>query len=135
MLISGYGSNKTIVLAGDATGTGEFAGAIANPHDRAGKATTCLTKSGKGTWTLSGINTYSGPTKVAQGTLSLTNARSLGDKAGIELSEGATLDLNFKGQMKVAKLSIDGKAQATGTYNATSHPKALKGTGVLVVGP
>ena len=134
-VISGYGANKEIVLTGDTAGTGELAGAIANPHDRAGKATTSLTKSGKGTWTLSGANTYSGPTKVINGTLSLTSARSLGDKTGIEISEGATLDLNFKGQMKVGKLSIGGKAQAAGTHGATGLPKALKGTGVLVVGP
>ena len=61
MLISGYGANKTIVLKGDTAGTGEIAGNIANPHDRAGKATTIVTKSGTGTWTLSGANTYSGP--------------------------------------------------------------------------
>jgi len=134
-VLSGYGADKTIVLKGDTAGTGEIAGNLFNPHDRAGKATTSLTKSGKGTWTLSGANTYSGPTKVINGTLSLTSARSLGDKTGIEISEGATLDLNFKGQMKVGKLSIGGKAQAAGTHDATGLPKALKGTGVLVVGP
>jgi autotransporter-associated beta strand protein len=133
-VISGYGANKQIVLTGDTTGTGELAGTLANPHDRAGKATTSLTKSGEGTWTLSGANTYSGPTKVINGKLSLTSARSLGDKTEIEISEGATLDLNFKGQMKVGKLSIGGKAQAAGTHGATGLPKALKGTGVLVVG-
>jgi len=32
LLISGYGTNKIIVLAGDSAGTGEFAGGITNPH-------------------------------------------------------------------------------------------------------
>ncbi|MCF7732542.1 MAG: autotransporter-associated beta strand repeat-containing protein [Akkermansiaceae bacterium] len=109
--------------------------AVTNPHDRSSKATTSLTKAGSGTWTLSGTNRYSGETKVTEGTLSLANARSLGDKPDIAISEGATLDLNFKGQMKVRKLSIDGKAQAAGTYNATGLPKTMKGTGVLVVAP
>jgi len=134
-VISGYGADKTIVLKGDTAGKGEIAGNITNPHDRAGKATTSVTKSGTGTWTLSGTNSYLGPTKVTQGTLSLANARCLGDKSAIDISEGATLELNFKGQMKLSKLSIEGKAQAAGTYNATTIPKSLKGTGVLVVAP
>ena len=45
-VISGYGASKTIVLKGDTAGTGEIAGNIANPYDRAGKATTAVTKSG-----------------------------------------------------------------------------------------
>ncbi|MEI6653855.1 MAG: autotransporter-associated beta strand repeat-containing protein [Verrucomicrobiota bacterium] len=133
-VISGYGANKTIALTGDTTGTGELAGTITNPHDRAGMATTSLTKSGKGTWTLSGANTYSGPTVVAQGALFLTTSRALGPDTEVSIAAGATLGLNFKGQMKVSKLSIDGKHQAAGTYSASVVPGALKGTGSLVVG-
>ena len=134
-VISGYGANKTIVLTGDTAGTGELAGALANPHDRAGKATSALTKSGTGTWTLSGTNTYSGATLVTGGTLTLTNLHGLGPDTEVNIAAGATLDLNFKGQMKVRKLSIDGKPQAAGAYNATRSPGALKGTGVLNVQP
>ncbi|MEI6674595.1 MAG: autotransporter-associated beta strand repeat-containing protein [Verrucomicrobiota bacterium] len=133
-VISGYGANKTIALTGDAAGTGELAGAITNPHDRAGKATTSLTKSGKGTWALSGANSYSGPTLVTGGTLSLTTSRGLGPDTEVSIADGATLELNFKGQMKVRKLSIGGKPQSAGTCNAISNPSALKGTGTLVVG-
>jgi len=135
LLISGYGANKTIVLAGDTAGTGEIAGNIVNPYDRAGKASTAVTKSGKGIWELSGTNTYTGPTLVKQGTLSIASAHSFGDSAEIDIAEGATLELNFKGQMKVRKLRIDGQVQAAGTHGATGFPKALKGSGILVVGP
>jgi len=131
LLISGYGTNKTIVLAGDSAGTGEFAGNIANPYDRAGKATTSLTKSGKGTWSLSGTNTYTGSTTVKQGTLSLANPSSLSDKTEVSLSEGAMLDLNFKGEMRISKLYLDGKLQPSGTYGAARSPKYIKGQGVL----
>jgi autotransporter-associated beta strand protein len=131
LLISGFGANKTLALAGDTAGAGEFAGAIADPHDRAGKATTSLTKTGKGTWTLSGANRYTGPTKVIKGTLILTNARGLGDKTEVEISEGAMLALNFKGEMRVSKLYFDGKLQPAGTYSAASAPKYIKGQGVL----
>ncbi|MCX6877433.1 MAG: autotransporter-associated beta strand repeat-containing protein [Verrucomicrobia bacterium] len=129
--ISGYGSNKQIALTGDSAGTGDFAGSIVNPYDRAGKATTSLTKSGKGTWSLSGTNSYTGPTTVKQGTLSLTNPRSLSDKTEVSLSEDAMLDLNFKGEMRISKLYLDGKLQPAGTYSAANAPKFIKGKGVL----
>ncbi len=131
LLISGYGANKSIVLKGDTAGTGEFAGTITDPHDRTGKAVTSITKSGTGTWTLSGANTYSGPTKVTQGTLSLANARSLGDKTDVDVSAGATLELNFDGEMRVSKLYLDGKLQPAGRYDARNSPKYIHGKGML----
>ena len=131
ILISGYGHNKTIALKGDTAGMGEIAGAIADPHDRAGKATTALIKEGKGTWVLSGTNNFSGQTKVTQGTLSLANAHSLGDKIEIDVSEGAMLGLNFKGEMRVGKISFGGQTQPAGTYDAKNAPSFIKGTGVL----
>ena len=132
-VISGYGADKTIVLCGDTAGTGEIAGNLSNPHDRAGKATTAVTKSGTGTWTLSGANTYSGKTTVKQGTLSIASAKSLGDKTDVYISEGAMLELNFKGEMKIGKLYLDGKPQPAGTYSATTAPKFIKGKGILRV--
>jgi autotransporter-associated beta strand protein len=95
------------------------------------KATTSLTKSGKGTWALSGTNSYTGPTTVKQGTLSLANARSLSDKTEVSLSEGAMLDLNFQGEMRISKLYFDGKLQPAGTYSAENAPKFIKGKGAL----
>jgi fibronectin-binding autotransporter adhesin len=54
---------KTLTLSG--SGSGEFAGAIGNSAG----GNTALTKSGAGTWTLSGANNYSGGTLVSAGTL------------------------------------------------------------------
>jgi autotransporter-associated beta strand protein len=54
---------KTLTLSG--SGSGEFAGAIGNSAG----GNTALTKSGAGTWTLSGANSYSGGTLVSAGTL------------------------------------------------------------------
>jgi autotransporter-associated beta strand protein len=135
LLISGYGADKTIALTGEASGSGELAGNLANPHDRASKATTAVTKSGTGTWVLSGANTFSGATTVKQGTLSIASAKSLGEKTDVYLSEGATLELGFKGEMRVNKLYLDGKPQPDGTYSAATAPKFIKGTGILAVRP
>jgi autotransporter-associated beta strand protein len=141
LLISGYGGYKTIVLTGDTAGTGELAGAIINPHDRAGKAVTAITKSGKGTWTLSGTNTCTGPTKVAGGVLVCTTAASLGSGA-LDISSGAKLQLNFSGTRKIAALSLNGgPALPPGTYGSTASPAANKdaasfsGPGTVTVGP
>ena len=135
ILISGYGHNKTIALKGETSGMGEIAGAIADPHDRASKATTALIKSGSGRWTLSGTNTYTGPTTVSQGALALTHARSLSAGTELALAAGATLELNFKGPMKLRQLTLDGKLQPPGAYDATSAPRFFKGAGVLNVQP
>jgi autotransporter-associated beta strand protein len=130
-VISGHGASKTIVLKGDTAGTGEIAGNIFNPHDRAGKATTAVTKSGSGTWTLSGANSYTGPTTVTRGTLALAHARSLGDGTDVSISDEARLKLNFKGEMRIRHLILDGKLQPAGTYKAQNTPKFITGTGAL----
>ena len=133
ILISGYGANKTIVLKGDTSGAGEIAGNIADPHDRVGKATTAITKAGSGTWTLSGINSFTGPTKIMLGTLSLANEMSLSKKTEVHISSGATLELNFKGKMNIRQLILAGKAQPAGEYNATNCPEFIYGNGVMII--
>ena len=111
------------------TGTGETTDRVMN---LAGKDfTITFDQSGKGTWALSGTNTYTGPTIVKQGTLSLGGNHCLSDKTEVSLSEGAMLDLNFKGEMRVSKLSLDGKLQPAGTYSAKTAPQSIKGQGVL----
>ena len=129
--MSGFGENKTVVLAGSSAGTGELAFNIDNVYDRKDKATTSITKSGTGTWTLSGTNTYTGSTTVKQGTLLLTNAQSLGDKTEVTVADCAMLALNFKGEMHISKLTLDGKLQPAGTYSAATAPKFIKGEGSL----
>lgn len=135
LLISGYGANKVVALAGDTAGTGEFAGSISNPHDRTGKATTAITKTGTGKWTLSGSNTCTGPITISQGTLCAGGGQSLGAKPNIAITRGGNLELNFKGQVIVSKLTLDGKPQPPGSYSAASTPGFLTGTGILHLHP
>lgn len=131
ILISGYGADKSISLKGDTAGTGELAGSLADPHDRTGKARTSLTKSGIGTWILSGANTFTGPTRLTQGNLTIANVHGLSDKTELHISEGATLQLDFKGEMHIGKLTIGGKPQPPGTYDAMNTPEFIKGSGAL----
>src|SRR5262249_49395035 len=55
--------------------------------------TGAVNKTGVGTVTLSGANTYSGNTTVSGGTLALTGAGTLGGNAGTTTVSGGTLDL------------------------------------------
>lgn len=80
---------------------------------------------------LSGTNSHSGPTRVTQGTLSLASVRSLSHQSEVEISEGAVLELDFKGEVHVGKLSFGGIALPAGTYDAKNSPKFIKGSGVL----
>jgi len=132
-VMSGFAESKTVVLAGSSAGTGELAFNIDNVYDRKGKATTSLTKSGTGAWTLSGTNTYTGPTTVTKGTLSFTNVKGLGDKTEVTVADGAMLALNFKGEMHIFKLTLDGKPQPAGTYSAATAPKFIKGEGSVKI--
>ena len=138
--IPGFGTNKTIVLQGSTSGTGEIAGNIINPYDRAGLATTSLTKSGTGTWTLSGSNTYSGPTTVTGGTLACSSAAALGGKA-LSISSGAKVALNYVGTRAVTALSLNGTAKAAGIYGSSSSTAPVanqstyfSGSGTVTVG-
>jgi len=69
---------------------------------------------------------------VTKGTLSLANERSLGPNTDVAIGAGAALELNFKGQMRVGKFSLDGKQQPAGTYSAANSPAFIKGTGILI---
>ena len=92
-----------------------------------------LTKSGAGTLTLSGSNTYTGPTTVNVGTLSLSN-KLLDDAGSVTVASGAVMNLNFSGTDQIGALVIAGNSLPAGTYNSKTHPGILTGGGRLKVG-
>ncbi|MDB4055823.1 autotransporter-associated beta strand repeat-containing protein, partial [Akkermansiaceae bacterium] len=89
-------------------GSGSFSGVIANSEN--GSAYT-LTKSGSGTQTLSGANTYSGDTTINNGTLEISGAGSLGSGtyAGAIANSGT-----FK-QNSTANQTLSGVISGTGS--------------------
>ena len=74
-----------------------------------------FTKMGGGTETLTATNTYTGPTAVQGGTLSISNAY-LADANDVLLTTGATFNLNFAGSDTIRSLLFDNAGQATGTW-------------------
>ena len=101
------------------------------PCGRAGRATTAIIKTGTGRWTLSGSNTFTGPTAVRQGTLALARPHSLGAGGEVSVADGATLELNFQGELKIRALTLSGVVQPAGVYTAKTAPKYLRGPGQL----
>lgn len=90
LLMTGTGS-AIFTLGGTNAGTNVFAGRIPNGSG----GTTAVTKTGIGTWALSGSNTYTGATTVSAGTLAGTNAvQSFGTSlSGISIQGSGTLSL------------------------------------------
>jgi autotransporter-associated beta strand protein len=80
-------------------------------------------------------NTFTGPTRVTQGGLTLEHERSLGPNPELTLDAGTTLELKFEGEMVVRKLSINDKLQAPGVYDQAKYPEVITGSGTLKVQP
>ena len=92
-----------------------------------------MSKAGKETRVLSGVNTFTRPATVKQGTLALASGRSLAAKTVVAVELGATLELGFKGSPRGRQLTLEGKPQRPGNYSATTSPEFIQGVGVLSV--
>ncbi len=123
--------NTGLTLAG--TGARVFeqgaliSGVIQGVVDGAGVG---LTKTGPGTLTLNGANTYTGNTTVSNGTLVLAVA-SLDTNSTVSVSSGAVLQLNFATTNVVSALYLNGVQQAAGIYSSINAPAYITGSGSL----
>lgn len=91
-----------------------------------------FTKSGTGTVTLSGTHTYTGPTAVNAGTLSVSSAY-FANTSAISIAGGAVLNLNHALTDEVGSLTINGASMPAGIYDSTTSPGYITGTGKLSV--
>jgi autotransporter-associated beta strand protein len=96
-----------------------------------------FTKAGSDTVTLSGASTYTGANVVQTGTLSCSQAASLGSGA-LSISNGALVNLNFNGTRIVSALRLGGTNMARGVYGSSSSPATYRdshfsGTGTVTV--
>ena len=124
------GTRTLTIGSGDGSG-GNFQGVIENGSG----GTTALTKTGAGTISLSGVNSYIGGTTVAGGTLSLgtgTNNSNLADLAPVFVDGGAKLNLNFSSGNPdtVLHLSLGGTSLPAGQYGHSNSGVTNGGAGV-----
>lgn len=91
-----------------------------------------LTKLGSGMLTLSGANTYTGPTVVSNGVFSITRDNGLPSGTDLTLSSGAVIDLNFTGTNTIKSLTVANKLKYRNmVYSAANLPSVITGTGCL----
>ncbi len=116
---SGVAGSVTLTL-GNTNDTNTFSGVIQN-----GSGTVALAKTGSGTETLSGANTYTGITTVTAGTLSISSDGNLGTAPGSATAGNIVLN--------------GGTLQATATFTLNSNrgialgPTSGSGTGTIDV--
>jgi len=101
--------SKTLFLTGTNATANTISGNIGD-----GSGTIAVSKSGIGTWVLSGTSSYTGNTRVDSGTLQFGNQVSLYNgvpaswtKDNIIVDSGATLALNVSGSGQFTKANID----------------------------
>jgi autotransporter-associated beta strand protein len=98
-----------------------------------------LTKTGAGTLSLSGANSYKGTTHVLGGVLSIDATNSLPVGGVVNITNAAMMNLGYSGTIRLAILTLNGVAQPNGTYGATGsgatfiNDTYFSGTGVLEV--
>lgn len=117
------GSSSTIAnLQGSGTLTntaqimvlsGNFAGAITGSAD--------LFKAGGGTLVLSGTNTYSGPTTIANGTLQIGAGGTTGTLGSGNVAVGSTLSFNRSDSALTVTNAISGPSRVTTLTGALSY--------------
>jgi autotransporter-associated beta strand protein len=124
MIENGSLSNMTLTL--NVTGSQNYSGVIRDGST----GTLSLVKSGAGTQTLTGTNTYSGDTIVNSGTLLLADSGSITSSPNIFVADGATLDVSgLAGGLSLGtgqKLSLGGpSATINGAINSDSGACSL----------
>jgi len=125
---------RTLVLSGASTGANKITGPISN-----GTQPNSLTKSGSGSWELSGSNTYTGATTVSSGKLTLSGSLTSAvtattgtfATAGTNPSISGNLAVNATGRFEAfpaATLAVQGSVTLAGALDVNAPPGLYQGS-------
>ena len=124
--------NSTYGLTLDGDAGGSIASIVGNMI--------ALTKQGAGTWTLRGVNSYSGGTTISAGVLKAGSATSFGTGT-LSVTSGAALDLNGQTMTSAGALTLRGTGISNGgalmnssTTGATYYGSVVLGADSAIVG-
>jgi autotransporter-associated beta strand protein len=130
-------SGTSTLTVGDADASGSFAGVLQNTA-----GTLSLIKTGSGTQTLSGVNTYTGSTTVNNGALILDTTGQLKFVTGATsgtgqntLTDSGAGTITLNGSFVIDTAATDATALTSGSWqieNAASLPGAYGGTFTVV---
>lgn len=138
------GGSQTLTLSGSNTANNTLAGQIVNGTD--GNVTS-LAKAGSGKWVLTNTsNTYTGPTSISSGTLSLAVAstNNISASSSINVSAGAHLDVTgltsgalslSSGQSLGGNGTVWGNVTVNGSVSPGSSVGELTATGSVDLAP
>lgn len=107
--------NKTLILQGSTSGTGEIDGIVQN-----GAGVVSLNKAGSGTWTVTAANTYTGATTVAGGTLAFAIAGDGGSSSSLGAASNAASTLLLANGSTLSYIGAGGSTDRSFTLNATT---------------
>ncbi|MEY2486329.1 MAG: fibronectin-binding autotransporter adhesin [Verrucomicrobiota bacterium] len=130
--VTSAGTSGTTTLTLTGTGSGSESGVIANGTS---PNVTAVTKTGAGTWTLSGMNTYTGATTIASngGTLIAGATGALGNTASVTVNSGGILALSGSGNLdrvnNAAPITLGTTAGAAGTILRSGNGTVSEGVG------
>lgn len=124
-LQSKYGSYPVAVSIGKNNQNSTYSGILSGNGS--------LIKIGTGTLTLNGANTYTGPTIISNGTLTVSTPY-LCATSSVVIASSARMGLNFTGTNTINTLSLGGTAMPRGLYGASAAGMSyFSGTGTLNV--
>jgi len=124
---------KTVTLTSSTNGSGTgvtFSGAISEAD--AANDTLSVEKTGTGTVTLTGTDTYHGTTAITNGTLQLGTGGSINDTTFIRVDTGATFGTPAGGYTTDA--TVSGSGTISGDLTIDSNVGSINTTGVLKPG-